>query len=71
MLKFLLMISIFCSAVKCYGLTETRECELRKLVGKKENQVNVSWWECVFFYISLLMVCNVHSMLCIYCLTGT
>lgn len=36
MLKFLLMISIFCAAVKCYGLTETRECELRKLVEKRK-----------------------------------
>lgn len=51
------MISILGSAVKHYGFTESRKCQLRKLVekgksGKKKN----------CFYISPLIarVCNVH-----------
>lgn len=46
------MIRIFCSAVKCYGLAETRECELRKLVEKGKSDECVMVGVCFFLYQS-------------------
>lgn len=51
------MISIFCSAVKCYGFTESRKHQLRKLVEKGKSGKYVMVGLSVFLYHSSDNVC--------------